>query len=46
MDIFQMFLFGWLSDTVLRGRRWPALFIGPAINFVVVVLLATTPVFP
>ena len=46
MDLFQMLLFGWLSDTVFRGRRWPGLIIGPGINLVIVILLAATPVFP
>lgn len=46
MDLFQMLLFGWLSDTVFRGRRWPSILIGCSINLIVVILLAATPVFP
>ncbi|CAK7202128.1 hypothetical protein SEUCBS139899_004848 [Sporothrix eucalyptigena] len=46
MDLFQMLLFGWLSDTVFRGKRWPGLIIGPGINLIIVILLAATPVFP
>ncbi|CAK7216287.1 hypothetical protein SBRCBS47491_002773 [Sporothrix bragantina] len=46
MDLFQMLLFGWLSDTVFRGRRWPGLIIGPGVNLIIVILLAATPVFP
>jgi MFS transporter, ACS family, pantothenate transporter len=38
--------FAWLSDTAFRGRRWPGLLIGGAVNFVVCILLAATPVFP
>lgn len=36
----------WASDTVFKGRRWPMLVLGGAINFVVCILLASTPVFP
>ncbi|EXJ78914.1 hypothetical protein A1O3_08414 [Capronia epimyces CBS 606.96] len=46
MDLLQMLLFGWLSDTLFRGRRWPSLLIGCSINLLVVILLAATPVFP
>ncbi|KAI1621761.1 major facilitator superfamily domain-containing protein [Exophiala viscosa] len=36
----------WASDTIFKGRRWPMLILGGAVNFVVCILLATTPVFP
>ncbi|TVY36707.1 Pantothenate transporter [Lachnellula occidentalis] len=39
-------LMAWASDTVFKGRRWPMLILGGAVNFVVCILLATTPVFP
>lgn len=37
---------GWLSDTVLRGRRWPPLVVAGVWGFVVNIILGATPVFP
>ncbi|EXJ89611.1 hypothetical protein A1O3_02678 [Capronia epimyces CBS 606.96] len=39
-------LMAWASDTICKGRRWPMLLVGATVNFVVCILLATTPVFP
>ncbi|KAF1952909.1 hypothetical protein CC80DRAFT_518534 [Byssothecium circinans] len=39
-------LMAWSSDTWLKGRRWPMLVLGGAINVVVRILLATTLMFP
>lgn len=37
---------GWISDTVLRGRRWPPIVVAGIIGFVVNICLAALPVFP
>ncbi|KAF7557291.1 hypothetical protein G7Z17_g792 [Cylindrodendrum hubeiense] len=39
-------IFAWLSDTVLRGRRWPLIVVGGVVTSVVCFILAATPVFP
>ncbi|KAF2815362.1 MFS general substrate transporter [Mytilinidion resinicola] len=39
-------LMAWASDTIFKGRRWPMLILGATVNFIVCILLATTPVFP
>ncbi|KAF7551917.1 hypothetical protein G7Z17_g4680 [Cylindrodendrum hubeiense] len=36
----------WSSDTFLKGRRWPPMVFGCTLNAVIVLILATTPVFP
>lgn len=36
----------WLSDTVLRGRRWPMLVVGSTVSCIVCLILGSTPVFP
>ncbi|KAJ4998472.1 Pantothenate transporter liz1 [Colletotrichum sp. SAR 10_66] len=35
-----------ISDTWLKGRRWPMLVVGGVVTGIVCILLATTPVFP
>lgn len=37
---------GWLSDTVLRGRRWPPIFVAGIVAFVVNICLGATPLYP
>ncbi|EGV66386.1 MFS general substrate transporter [Yamadazyma tenuis ATCC 10573] len=37
---------GWWSDTALKGRRWPPIVLAGVISFVVMILLASTPVYP
>ncbi|CAH0027228.1 unnamed protein product [Clonostachys rhizophaga] len=44
--VVLMLIFAWLSDSVLRGRRWPLLVVGGIITSAVCFTLAATPVFP
>lgn len=37
---------GWLSDTVLRGRRWPPIILAGIVAFVVNICLGATPLYP
>lgn len=36
----------WISDSWLRGRRWPMLVLGSSLTAIVDIMLASTPVFP
>ncbi|EGV66527.1 hypothetical protein PSN45_002868 [Yamadazyma tenuis] len=37
---------GWWSDTMLKGRRWPPIVLAGVVSFVVMILLAATPLYP
>ncbi|VUC25744.1 unnamed protein product [Clonostachys rosea] len=46
VTVVLMLIFAWLSDSVLRGRRWPLLVVGGIVTSAVCFTLAATPVFP
>lgn len=37
---------GWLSDTVLRGRRWPPIIVAGCVAFAINICLGATPLYP
>lgn len=42
----MMIVGSWVSDTVLGGRRWPVIVVAGTVNGIVLVILASTEVFP
>ncbi|KAH8809270.1 major facilitator superfamily domain-containing protein [Xylogone sp. PMI_703] len=35
LQVFTTMVFAWTSDSILKGRRWPAIYVGGAINIIV-----------